>query len=283
LLIVSVSRKYFLAIAHLLDYLGLCFVVFEKYAGLLSTYKCVAVMNYLTYFRSLCLLVGLLAITTTASAQVHAGADFASRYVWRGFDFGESFSVQPSVSYSNSGFTVGSWASYSISADGSGANEHDLYVSYSRGPIEVGLTDYFFPAAPGADGVPESARFFNFDDNGEGAHTLEPYLALSGPSGFPVELYAAILAYNDPDKSVYLEASYPFTIEDQAEVNITAGFVPMESAFYLTENASFVNLGLSVSKVLEVTETFSLPLYVGYTLNPDTERTFLVFGFSIGA
>ena len=231
-------------------------------------------------YRSLCLLIGLLAFSSTASAQVSVGSDLVSRYVWRGYDFGESFSIQPSIAYSTSGFTVGSWASYSISADGAGANEHDLYVSYARGPVEVGLTDYFFPAPPGPNGVPETASFFNYD-NGEGAHTLEPYVAFSGTSGFPVQLYAALLAYNDPDNSVYLEASYAFSVDD-VDLGATVGFVPMESAFYLTDGPSFVNLGVSASKAIEITDTFSVPVSVQYVLNPEMERTFLVFGLSLG-
>ena len=231
--------------------------------------------------RSLCLLLGLFVLSTPATAQVNVGSDLVSRYVWRGYDFGESFSIQPSIAYSRGGFTVGSWASYSISADGSGANEHDLYVSYATGPFEVGLTDYFFPAPPGPGGVPETARFFNYDNNGEGAHILEPYVAFSGPESFPIQLYAAILAYNEPDNSVYLETSYAFSV-DGVDLGATVGFVPMESAFYLTDGASFVNLGVSASKAVEITDTFSVPVSVQYVLNPETERTFLVFGLSLG-
>lgn len=238
-------------------------------------------MTVSTLLRTFSLLLGLLALSSTASAQVHVGSDLVSRYVWRGYDFGESFSIQPSIAYTRGGFTVGSWASYSISADGSGANEHDLYVSYARGPFEVGLTDYFFPAPSGPGGVPENARFFNYDSDGDGAHILEPYVTLSGPERFPLQLYAAVLAYNEPDLSIYLEAAYAFPV-DGVDLCATVGFVPMESAFYLTDGPSFVNLGLSASKAVEVTDTFLMPVSVQYVLNPETERTFLVFGLSLG-
>lgn len=232
--------------------------------------------------RSFCLLVGLLTFTSTAFAQFRVEADLVSRYVWRGFDFGESFSLQPSVAYSKGGFTVGSWASYSIAADGAGANEHDLYLSYARGPIEVGLTDYFFPAPPGPNGVSETAEFFNYDNDGEGAHVLEPYVAFSGPETVPVQLSAAVNAYNEPDHSVYLEASYVFNADSGVDLGATAGFVPMESASYRTNGPNFVNLSLSASRAMEITDTFSVPVSVRYVLNPETERTFLVFGLSLG-
>jgi len=233
--------------------------------------------------RTFCLVCGLLAFgATTATAQVSIGSDLTSRYVWRGFDFGESFSVQPSVSYSKAGFTIGSWASYSISQDGSAANEHDLYVSYSRGPIEIGMTDYFFPAPPGPNGVPENAEFFNYDNDGEGAHILEPYVAFSGPESFPIQFSAAVNAYNEPDHSVYLEASYTFTVDGGVDLGTTVGFVPMETDFYQTDGPNVVNLGLSASRDIEITDEFTVPVHVQYILNPETERTFLVFGLSLG-
>lgn len=231
-------------------------------------------------FRRASLLLGLLLIAAPASAQVHLGADLMSRYVWRGFDFGESFSIQPTLEYSTARFSVGTWASYSIAADGSAANEHDLYASYTAGPVTFGLTDYYFPAPPSSNGVPSGAQFFNFDSDGEGAHYLEPSMGISGPDTFPISVYGAIVAYNDPDNSIYLEAQYPFTVDD-VEIGITAGIVPMESAFYGTTGPAFVNAGLSVSKTLPITETFSLPIGVSYIINPYTERSFLVFGLSL--
>jgi hypothetical protein len=41
-----------------------------------------------------------------------------------------------------------------------------------------------------------------------------------------------------------------------------------------------VNLGLTASKEMELTDKFSIPVSVSYILNPETERTFLVFGVS---
>jgi hypothetical protein len=200
-----------------------------------------------------------------------------SRYVFRGVDFGEAFSVQPVIEYSSGGFTVGSWSSYSITAGV--ANEHDLYVSYASGPFAVGLTDYFFPVPGGG----ESAKFFNFDGETTG-HILEPYVAFGGTEAFPIALYAAINAFasdaSDPDNSIYLEAAYGFMVED-VELGLTAGFVPQESAFYGTDGANFINLGLSASKAVDITDSFSLPLMVQYIINPESERTFLVFGLSL--
>ncbi len=219
-----------------------------------------------------------LALPGAAQAQHFSlGSDLVSRYIWRGADFGESASVQPALAFSVAGFEIGTWASYSFTSDGAGANEHDVWVGYTvetatAGSFSVGVTDYYFPA-------PGGAGFFNFDGNGEGAHWIEPYVSYTGPEAFPVTLFGGMFVHNDPDNSVYLEASYPFKV-DGVELGFTAGAVAGQSAFYGTEGFAFVNLGLSASRAIPITDAFSLPLSVAYILNPDMERSYLVFGLS---
>lgn len=242
-------------------------------------------------FRSFCLLLGLLAFGSTASAQVSVSSEFVSRYVWRGFDFGESFSVQPDLSYSAGAFSVGTWASYSISADGAGANEHDLYASYSAGPVTIGLTDFYFPSPPGTDGVPEGAQFFNYEGDGEGAHFLEPSISVTGPESFPVSVFGSIVAYNAPNNPIYLEASIPFTV-DGVEMGLSTGGVivspddedtPGEEidAFYGLPESAYTKVSLSATKALQLTESFAMPISANFIVNPYTERTFLVLGLSV--
>lgn len=225
------------------------------------------------------LAAGFMAIPQNAQSQeVSLGADVVSRYVWRGIDFGNSVSIQPSIEYSGQGFTAGTWASYAISpvenasAGALGASEIDLYLSYDFGPIAIGVTDYYFPNA--------GKKFFNFDDNGAGAHIIEPNISISGGEAFPLQLFGAINAYNDPDNSVYLEASLPFSAAG-TDMVLTAGGVPMESAYYGTNEPGIINLGLSVSKSLVITDTFSLPLSGSFIVNPYDAQAHLVFGLSL--
>ena len=221
-----------------------------------------------------------LAVVPSAQAQVSLGADFVSRYVWRGVDFGESFSIQPALTFGASGFEVGAWASYSISQDGSGANEHDIWAGYTfdlsdGASLSLGITDYYFPS-PG--GLP----FSNFDNDGSGAHLIEPSVSVTGPASFPVTLYGAFMVHNDPDDSFYLEASIPINAEE-VELGLVTGFSLKESALYQTNTLTLINLGITAGRDIKFTEDFSLPVFVGFVLNatPDNERTHLVFGFSL--
>ena len=210
---------------------------------------------------------------TAQSASI--GADIVSRYVWRGLDFGESMSVQPGLTIGLGGLEFGAWGSYSISASGSGANENDLWATYTYetaagASFAVGMTDYYFPG-PRADG---------FRD--KDAHTQEVSVAVSGSEAFPVSLYAGMVL--DDDKPVYFEASVPFTAGD-VELGLHAGAVSGESAFYATEGFALVNLGITGSAELPISDSFAPPVSVSYIVNPsDSEsgnRAFLVFALSL--
>ncbi len=214
----------------------------------------------------------LLLFAAPAGAQsFDVGADVVSRYVWRGADYGESASVQPALSFSAGGFEIGTWASYAMHPEGAAANEHDIWISYSTGSVSFGVTDYYFPNA-GFD-------FFDFGDDGQGAHMIEPFVAVSGPSTFPIAVYAGYFAYNDPDKSIYLNATYPFAI-DGVDLSFGIGASVAESAVYGTDGFGIIDMTLAASKSIPVTEGFSLPLSVAYVLNPYAERSFLVLGLS---
>ena len=213
----------------------------------------------------------LIVVAPAAAQSFDVGADVVSRYIWRGADYGESASVQPALSFSSGGFEIGTWASYAMNPDGAPANEHDLWMSYSAGPVTVGVTDYYFPNA-GFD-------FFDFDGDGEGAHLIEPFASVNGPETFPATLYVGYFAHNDPDNSIYLNASYPFAI-DGIDLAFGVGASGGESALYGTDGFGIIELKLAASKSIPLTDGFSLPLSVAYILNPYAETSFLVVGLS---
>lgn len=232
----------------------------------------------------------LLSGSSVVQAQsVSVGADVVNRYVWRGADFGNAAAIQPDLSFSQGGFTIGSWGSYSLSPGASGSNEHDLYASYSfetngSGTFSIGVTDYYFPSGdnPLTSATEESPDFFNYDSDGDGAHTIEPNLGYSGPDSFPISVYAAINAYNDPDNAVWLEASYPFSVQD-VDLSVAIGGTPSDDGGFYTgdDQAGITKASLSASKSIEITDGFSLPIMASYYLNPYNEASYFVFGLSL--
>lgn len=229
----------------------------------------------------------LVALSADAQPTVGLGADLVSRYVWRGYDFGESFSAQPSLSVAAGGLEVGAWGSYAIS--GGSANELDLYASYTSGLFTVGVTDYYFPSAPPDLGITSGADYFNLDSDGNGAHYLEPFVSISGGDALPLSFTIATLAYNDPTVSTYFEAAYALEVGGTS-LGLAVGSVvaldPVDgvpgSAFYGTSNnVAVTNVALSAGRDIQITPAFSLPVFGAYVVNPETERAFLLFGVSL--
>ena len=220
------------------------------------------------------LIVTTVLANPVAAQEFSLGADVVSRYVWRGIDFGNSASIQPSLEFSAGKLVIGTWASYAMSPVSADASEHDLYLSYTAGPISIGVTDYYFPNSKG-----EAADFFNFE-NPDGAHVLEPFISFNGVEGFPVTILAAINAYNEADQSIYLNASIAPTVQD-VDLSLGAGFSARESEWYATGGFSMIDLSIGASKSIPFTNKFKLPVFVQYILNPTAERSYLVFGFSL--
>ncbi len=221
-------------------------------------------------------LVSCAVLAGPVSAQsASIGADIVSRYVWRGLDFGESMSVQPGLTIALGGLEFGAWGSYSISASGAGANENDLWATYTYetsggASFAVGFTDYYFPG-------PRAPKYRDAD-----AHTQEVSVAASGTEAFPVSIYAGMIL--DDDKPVYIEASVPFDLGDVG-IGLHAAAVSGKSEFYATEGFALVNLGITASKELAITDSFAPPVSVSYIVNPSDSqsgnRAFLVFALSL--
>jgi len=227
-----------------------------------------------------------LAVGTSAPAaaqSVSLGADVVSRYIWRGLDFGESASFQPGLTVSLDKLEFGAWGSYSISASGAAANENDLWASFthsfeSGASLSLGVTDYYFPnLLVTDDGGEEYALDFRDGD----AHTLEIWASLAGPESLPLSIYAGRLL--DDDGSIYAEVGAPLIEAEGVELAAHLGYVGGESAFYVTEGAGVVNVGVTASTELAITESFAPPVSVSYVVNPSKEgsRAYLFFGLSI--
>ncbi len=240
-----------------------------------------------TFARTLLAPLFALCLASLMAAPVQAqsvdvGADIVNRYVWRGTDFGNAAAIQPGLSYSNGGFTVGTWGSYSTGFSTSGAEEElDLYVSYGLetggGTFSVAVWDYYFPG---------SSNFLDYSSAEEGgAHTIEPSVSYTGPEAFPISLTAAIFTYGSANNPIWLEASYPFSVED-VDMSIAIGGTPSDEdgAFGVAggdSDTGLTKLSISASKSIEITDSFSLPISGSYYVNPYKAESYFVFGVSL--
>lgn len=207
-----------------------------------------------------------------AQVSVSGGADFVSRYVWRGLDFGNTSSIQPGISLSAGSFEAGFWGSYPFTSDGYGAEEMDLYLGYSIGDVSVLVTDYYFPTAGG--------KYGNYKD--PGSHTIEVGLSYGGTDAFPISVAAYMNVYNDDDNTVYFELGYSTEVEEVGLDFFVGGTPGGDGGYYGTTEFNLMNIGVTASKDIKITDNFSLPVFSSYVINPNMEVGHLIFGVSLG-
>jgi hypothetical protein len=210
--------------------------------------------------------------TTEESSPFFVNADFVSRYVWRGVDFGNSPAIQPGLGVSYKGLTLGAWGSYAV-ASFDGYLEADLYVSYELPfGLSLGITDYFFPVAPiGIEPTSLSLttnRFDKFFDYGN-THFLEANLGYGIGN---LSISANYMFYNG-DSDVYVELGYTYK---DFEVFVGTG----NEVYSTTGNFEVVNAGVGVNKEIKFSDSFSLPVSGKLIVNPNTEQMHIVFGMS---
>ncbi len=241
--------------------------------------------RYLIFILILLLILPLWYSAASLHAEDGAGkygsigvnADLVSRYVWRGFDFGNSVYVQPTLSYSLRGFSVGVWGSYPLAYESANYDEIDIFASYAlstdAGVFKLIMTDYTFPYL--------NTNFFDFSDDSTGSHTVEAGLAFAGPDKCPVSVFFGINVYNDGDHAPYLELGYPVEL-GAVSLSFFAGGTKGKCSWYAIDEdeVAVLNVGLTAAKTIAVTEQFSLPVAATFVVNPYAEKSYLIFKLS---
>jgi len=209
-------------------------------------------------------------------------ADFVSSYVWRGL-FLSGTSIQPEMALTVGNFTLGAWGS--VDVGGWNYKEVDLFASYSIGNFTAGLFNYW------AD-----SELMNdyFDLSKTTRHQLELNLLYTFENT-PLTLgWNTIIAGDDKyfnDKfeekrafSTYIEASYAFSVKD-VKLDAAIGASPWKSDVMYTfkwnggtDKFAVVNLSLTASKEIKITDRYSLGLFGQFAINPAKEDAFFVFG-----
>jgi hypothetical protein len=220
---------------------------------------------------------------TTSTSSIKVTADLVSSYVWRGVlsTATPTPNFQPTLAFVKSGFEIGAWGSTDFTGS---YKEADLYASYTAGPLKLIVTDYNWLF---------TTRYFNYK-NKETDHIFEGTVAYTGPQTFPLSIAANVmfagadkkydsnLGAQDPDKqaySTYIELGY-------ACKNFTPflGITPADGyygdGYGGVTGFSVVNVGVTSTKLLKITNDYSLPLKATLGFNPQKEDIYLVFGIT---
>ena len=220
--------------------------------------------------------------------SVTTGVDIYNRYVWRGLDFANAPSLQPSLAVSFGSLELGAWGAYTLSNEASDSDEIDFWLSYARS-LENGVsfsliaTDYYFPNA-GID-------FFNFNNYDAvrndsipdpGAHTVELGLSVTGPESFPMTISGYFNVHNDAGSNTYFQVDWPVKTDG---IDLTfflgaAGGSEDNPGYYGVDEIGVINLGINAAREINISESFSIPLNVSFIVNPEAEISYLLAGMS---
>ena len=195
--------------------------------------------------------------TAVSSGGWTAGADLVSSYIWRGSKAG-AFSIQPTVKYVNGGFTIGAWGSGDLTTGA--PEEADLFASFAfKSGLSIGITDYHY----------NTSKLFESSN-----HAIEANL------GYAIGKFSISGNYifNDASGALgedkYFEAGYQFS-----SVKLFAG----AGDGWYTNDGSFqvCNIGITATKTLKISDSFSIPLFGSVIVNPNKEQIFYVIGISL--
>lgn len=191
-------------------------------------------------------------------------ADIVSSYVWRGSLATENPTpnIQPTISYTKGNFEIGVWGS----SDFTGTyKELDTYLSLTVSKLKFIVNDYNWNF--------KKAAYFDYS-NSKTAHIIEACACYTGPKSFPVNISWNTMFYGFDKKqngdaveqaySSYVELGYT-----KGSTSFFFGFSPWKS-YYSAYRKGFevVNMGISVTKELKITDQFSLPVKSAFIINP---------------
>ena len=219
----------------------------------------------------------VIAILFTGSVLVHGqeklmidvGADVVSSYVWRGL-YQAGVSVQPSLSLSTSGLTLGAWGSTDFSTY---FKELDFYLSYEMKGFSAGITNYWWSG--------EGASFFE----DRGSHLFEVNLGYTFSEKFPLSLGVNTMLSGDDDKnnndkqrySTYISADFPFSVK-KIDCEVGIGISPSKGLY--SDTFDVATITAKASKNLSLSSDYAIPVFVKLICSPAQDNAFLVFGLT---
>jgi len=226
--------------------------------------------------------------TSALKIKLNIGSDIVSRYIWRGCDYGNSPSIQPTLSLSKANFELGCWSAV---ATNSFYKEIDLYAKYTYKKVSLLFTDYYIPSFNGTPSSPDN-RYFIYDDKTT-AHSFEGSLLYKGNDKFPLWLLGGVYFYGNDKRwgccakkdtaektyySSYFEAGYTFTIRENS-ADLFLGFTPAAGAYGNT--LGVVNVGVTGYRKIKISKEFELPLKASLIFNPQSSNVFFALGITL--
>ena len=220
------------------------------------------------------------ALRAQDSLETTLKADFVNQYVWRGQRL-DGFGVQPALGVGWKGLSLTAYGHTGFAAVDN-LLEIDLELAYSIGGFSIGITDYW------TNHTGESPAYFCYRPAYTG-HTFEAnvgydfgFLSLNWYTNFWGYDGDALLEGGKRPYSSYVELAVPFN-RASCDWEAAVGAVPFASDFYGNNGFSVVNLSLTASREIPITDSFSLPVFASGIANIPARQAWFVVGITLQA
>ena len=212
--------------------------------------------------------------TPTVQAQgitFDTGVNLNSRFIYRGAELGTSPHVQAMIGINSGNLSFYGWGSHSIGQDDMSYKEVKFWLNYT-----FDLGDYLL--TPQIENHFNAyADFLDFDD-ATTTHVLQASARLTEKHGnVRPDLLLGFAFWGPIENTIYIELGLNFSVEQyglrtflSTQYSEAGGFVDLGYGGDFVMN----QIGISGSRTLQVSDTFSMPLGVSLILNPKTERIF---------
>jgi hypothetical protein len=195
------------------------------------------------------------------SSNFSANADIYSSFIFRGSKLGTGPAFQPIVKFTTEKLTIGAWGSF----DATGYSETDLFFSYNFSfGLSIGITDYYLT----------DLEFFDVSDTtGSQAFEINVGYTIKGLTLTGNYILNEAEGVGSKGNDMYFQTLYQFK---NFNLSIGAG-----DGWLTTDNEfNICHVGLGTTKIIQITDSFSLPIIGQVVFNPDQEKVFVVVGIS---
>lgn len=231
----------------------------------------------------LILLTGFAMPPQTAKAQelsIDPSATLTSRFIYRGLDLGSSPQVQPSIAFNYDNFNFTLWGSHplSLTPDGTEYKEVKFWMNYTFDLGNITLTPQF------ENHFDANTDVFDFDEETT-THVWQASIRAAAKGDVAPDLLIgyAFSGIQNFEPTLYVEPGVAFSAGDtglraflSAQYSDEGGFVDLDYG----GDFVFTQVGLSASRHLRISDSFSVPMSVSVVINPETERAFTAFSLS---
>ncbi len=199
-----------------------------------------------------------------------------TKNIWRGIDFGNATpTAQGLVTFKPSeSFDINVLGITSLTGDNRGyATTLNVFVNYTLKDLTLTLDNYYFHG----DETNMPTNFWDYKNThfleARAAYAFNKLKLTAGYTLFGGGFYSNPVIDTlgntlQNTRGLYLEAQY----QCSETISLTIGGITAPSALNFTDKAGITNIGFKYTKVLKITEHFSLPLDFQLVVNPSYQN-----------